>query len=32
MKKFKQITLNQLCCDFDWDYKTITNKQAEQYQ
>ena len=32
MKKFKQITLNQLCCDFDWDYKVISNKQAEQYE
>ena len=32
MKKFKQMTLNQLCCDFDWDYKTITDKQATQYE
>ena len=32
MKKFKQITLNQICCDFDWDFKIITNKQATQYQ
>ena len=32
MKKFKQITLNQLCCEFDWDYKIITNKQAEEYE
>tara|TARA_R100001460_G_scaffold4722_1_gene13207 strand:- start:907 stop:1161 length:255 start_codon:yes stop_codon:yes gene_type:complete len=32
MKKFKQMTLNQLCCDFDWDYQTITDKQATQYE
>ena len=31
MKKFKQITLNQLCFEFDWDYKTITDEQAEYY-
>ena len=31
MKKFKQITLNQLCCDFDWDFKQITDEEAEQY-
>jgi hypothetical protein len=32
MKKFKQITLNQLCCEFDWDYKIITDKEAKQYE
>lgn len=32
MKKFKQLTLNQLCCEFDWDYKLITNKEAQQYE
>ena len=29
MKKFKQITLNQLCCDFDWDFKQITDEEAD---
>ena len=32
MKKFKHITLNQLCCEFDWDYKTITDEQAVKYK
>lgn len=31
MKKFKQMTLNQLCCEFDWDFKTITDEQAKKY-
>ena len=32
MKEFKQITLNQLCCEFDWDYQIITNKKAKEYE
>ena len=31
MEKFKQITLNQLCCEFDWDYEIITDEQAKEY-
>ena len=31
IKKFRNFTLNQLCCEFDWDYETITDEQAEYY-
>ena len=32
IKKFKQMTLNQLCCEFDWDYQIITDEQAKEYE
>ena len=32
MKEFKQITLEQICCEFDWDYQIITNKKAQEYE
>ena len=28
----KKWSLNEVCEMFDWDYKIITNKQAEQYE
>ena len=31
IKKFRNFTLNQLCCEFDWDYEIITDKQAKEY-
>tara|TARA_R100001126_G_scaffold15046_1_gene6876 strand:- start:247 stop:501 length:255 start_codon:yes stop_codon:yes gene_type:complete len=31
MEAFKKMTLNQLCSEFDWDYETITDEQAEYY-
>jgi|TARA_B100001094_G_C17738913_1_gene580243 hypothetical protein len=32
VKKYKKWSLNQICNMFDWDYKTITDKQATQYE
>jgi len=31
VKKYKKWSLNQICNMFDWDYKVITNKEAEYY-
>jgi len=28
----KKWSLNEVCEMFDWDYETITNKQATQYE
>ena len=31
VKKYKKWSLDQICNQFDWDYKVISKKQAEQY-
>jgi len=32
VKKYKKWSLDQICNMFDWDYKVISKKQAEQYE